>query len=113
MRRPASANPYGAFMIFQESKDSLSIKLRKQREIALFPPCKAFRGANPQCPISGNKKGVDRTRREMFISWWLPGDGPHSIKAHQTKFGAQPEIPVWRLGNRFDEALGKAVSNLP
>src|SRR5580658_9164519 len=107
MRRPASANPYSAFMIFQKSQDSLSIKLRKQREIAFFPPGTAFLGANPQCPIPGNKKGVDRTRREMFIFWWLPGDGPHSIKPHQAKFGAQPKIPVGRLGNRFDEALGK------
>src|SRR5208282_3521816 len=108
MRRPASSNPYGAFMIFQKSKDSLSIKLRKQREIALFPTCKAFRGANPHRPISGNQKEVDRTRSEMFISYWLSVVGPHSINAHQAKVGAQPELPFGRPSNGFDEALGKA-----
>src|SRR4029077_3205843 len=49
----------------------------------------------------------------MLVRWWLPGYGPHAIKAKQAKVRAQPEISVRRLGNGADAAFEKALAHLP
>ena len=44
---------------------------------------------------------------------WLPGDSVKSIEAEQTEFGAEPQIPIGRLGHREDRAHGEPVSGCP
>ena len=49
----------------------------------------------------------------MLIRRRLPGDRPDTIEAEQAEFRAKPKITVGRLGNRSDDAFGKALADLP
>ncbi len=73
-------------MILKELKNISSRKLRVLCDLAVLPTCKPFRGAYPKRPVARDDNRLNETRRELLVSWWLPGDGPDTIEAKQAEF---------------------------
>ena len=91
----------------------MPIKLRVVSQPAALPTCKSCSGANPQTPVPRDAQASNVAAGETLARWRLPRGVPHAVEAKQSEFRAEPEIAVGRLGNRKDDAFGKAFLDFP
>src|SRR5262249_27612781 len=103
---PCSANPYRTPAIFKEPIDGQPRQLVILSELPVLPACKTICSADPKSPIARRDQTVNNVAGKVLIRRRLPGSIPDTVEARQAELRAQPKIPVGRLGDANDVALG-------